>query len=184
MFRRITAALLVVALAGLMPASVEAKKTKKPKGVEVVLQMNWQGDCAGSGYLAAETIPNPDDCALFFPGLGDTYSFHDIEGTAFKLNAKKGMTVDFSLSSVVTVAADFEAVLNGTVGGKDVTIASATDQMTSVVDEEIHFDLEPDKKLHKKKVSSLNLTITWTNGVTYSSIDFNAGAPVVMYGYK
>jgi hypothetical protein len=149
--------------------------------------MNWAGDCAGSGYLALVATPNPDDCALYFPGLGDSYSFPGSEGTPFALDATKPIAVDFVLAHRVTVAADFEAVLTGTINGEMTPIASGTQTIVAGVaglPTPVHFDLEPDAALNNATVTGLNLTINWTNGLTYSSIDFDSGATLIMNGFK
>jgi hypothetical protein len=181
---------LALALAGLIAAPVDAKRRRKPRKLRpkvVTYQMNWGGDCAGGGYLGLETVPNPDSCALYFPELGNSYSFPATEALGFKLNAKKTVTVDFTLNHVASVAADFEAVLEGTVNGKTKEFASQTQTITAATNAQatpVHFDLDPADTLHKGKVSALYLTVSWTNGVTYSTINFDAGAPVVVHGYK
>jgi hypothetical protein len=189
MVRRITALILVAALAGLVVSPAEAKKKKKkaPAPVAITYYMNWMGDCAGGGYLALVATPNPDDCALYFPGLGETYSFPGSEGTPFALDATKPITVDFQLITVVTAAAEFEAVLTGTINGEEKPIASATQTViagTSAARVPLHFDLEPDAALNNAQITGLNLTINWTSGVTYSTIDFDSGATMVVNGLK
>lgn len=187
MIRRVTAMVLAVALVGLISAPVSAK----PKPTTAVYYLNWQGDCAGTGYLGTKIVPNADDCALFFPGLMSPapsayggFTFPGYEIGTFKLNAKKPITVDFKLSNVGSVAADFVATVDGTVNGKDVTFGSATQQVTSPVSEDLHFELDPDDALDKGKVTNLSVTIDWTGGLTYSQIDFSSGAPVAFGAYK
>jgi hypothetical protein len=186
MNRRMVALLLVLAVAGAMASPVEAKKKRKskPKPVVVTYNMAWVSGCGGSGYLTLKGTPSPDPCALYFPELGNSYSFPAIDGKPFKLNAKKPITVDFTLSTVAHVQAEFEAVLDADVSGKSKTIASATQTVTGQGDTAMHFDLEPDAALDKGKIDNLNLTISWTNGVAYSQINFEAGAPVVINGFK
>jgi len=190
MIRRATAVVLTLALAGLISAPVAAKP-KQPKPTNLTYYLNWSGDCAGSGYLADKITPNPDACALYFPGLmapqpspWGGYEFPAYKFSAFKLNAKKPITVDFTLSNIGSVAADFVVSVNGTVNGKEVTIGSATQQVTSPVSEALHFELDPADELDKGKVTYLSVSIIWTGGVTYSQIDFDAGAPVAIAGYK
>ena len=185
--RKIGIVALVVALAGLVVSPVEAKKRKKAVPVQVTYYMNWFGDCAGSGVLGLETVPNPDACALYFPGLGDSFSFPGSEGFPFALDVSKPITVDFSLSTVVTVAADFEVVLEGTIGDEDKVIASGTQTVLAATNANppaVHYDLEPDAALDKAQITHLTLTISWTNGATYSTIDFDAAPNLVINGFK
>ena len=190
MIRRTIAVVLALALAGLISAPVTAKP-KQPKPTNITYYLNWQGDCAGSGYLADKITPNPDACALYFPGLMQPapspwggYEFPAYEFSPFQLNAKEPITVDLTLNNIGSAAADFVVTLDGTVSGKDVTLGSATQQLTSPVSETLHFELDPDDKLDKGKVTYLTVSVMWTGGVTYSQIDFDAGAPVAIAGYK
>jgi hypothetical protein len=187
MARRMTALVLIVALAGLIASPVEAKKKRKPAPVAVTYYLNWLGDCAGSGFMALEPAPNPDSCALFFPGLGDTYSFPGSEGLPFALDATEPITVDFGLGTVASVAAEFEAVLSGTVDGEDKQIASGTQTVVAAGPgtTPVHFDLEADPALDNTSVTALTLTINWTGGVTYSSMQLEeGGANMVIHGIK
>ncbi len=165
---------LVALLTIAVPGSAVAKK-KPAAPTEITYFLNWGGDCAGSGYLALAPASNDGACALFFPGLGDTYSFGGKEGMPFTLDASKTITLDFMLSQVVTAAADFQVVLEGTIGGKTKEIASGTQTVlvgTPAMAQAMHYDLEPDASLDKQKVTSLTLTVTWAGGVTYSQMDF------------
>lgn len=192
MIRRVTALALTLALAGLIPAPASAKAAKaQSKPTNLVYYLNWAGDCAGSGFLAPQLRANPDSCALYFPGLMNPapslyggHVFPAIKLRAFDLNADKPITVDFRLSNVSSVAADFVVTVDGTIDGKDVTIGSATQQVTSPVAEDLHFEIDPAAELDEGRVTGLSVSIDWTGGVTYSSIDIDAGAPVVIAGYK
>ncbi|HYI46441.1 MAG TPA: hypothetical protein VE174_13370 [Actinomycetota bacterium] len=65
------------------------------------------------------------------------------------------------------------------------TVGSETQQLTAAAGGgELHFELDADDKLDKGKVTALSVSIVWTGGVTYSSIDFDTGAPVTIDGYK
>ena len=183
MIRRITALILVVAIAGLVVGPADAKKKKKPAPVSITYHMNWGGDCAGSGYLALAPAPNPDSCALYFPGLGDSHSFPSSEGTPFALDATKSIPVDFVLSHAASAQATFEAVLTGTIKGESTPIASANQTILvgiSGMPTPVHFDLEPDAALNNSVLTGLSLTISWTDGFSYSTIDFDAGATVII----
>lgn len=171
MVRRLTAVVAAVALAALAVAPADAA-AKTKKAAPKTYYLNWAGDCSGSGYLSLKPVPNPDDCALFFPQLGDTHFFAGSEGMPFALDATKTIPVDFNLSTVASAAAEFEALLTATVGGAQVDVASATTsvQVAGPGATPVHFDLEPDPALHRAKVSSLTLTIRWTSGFTYSSM--------------
>jgi hypothetical protein len=187
MARKVASLFVIVALIGLIAAPVEAKKKRKPSPVAITYHLNWMGDCAGSGYLSLTATPNEGQCALYFPGLGDSYGFAGSEGTPFFLDATKAIPVDFVLIHVASVAADFEVVLEGTINGESTPIASGTQTVvagSTVTPTPLHYDLEPDASLDKAKVTGLSLTINWTNGVTYSQIDFDAGATMVINGLK
>ncbi len=191
MLRKITAVALVVALAGLISSPVQAKKNKKkPSGsapIELTYYMNWFGDCAGSGYLALESTPNDASCALFFPGLGDTYAFGGAVEGPFTLDATKPITVDFVLSQVVSAAAEFEVDLRGTIKGESTDIASATQAITAATSLEstpLHYELQPEASLQGANVSDLTLTISWTSGATYSQMIFDSGTTMVVPGFK
>jgi hypothetical protein len=190
MIRRTVAVVLAVVLAGLISAPVGAKP-KGPKATTLVYYMNWAGDCAGSGFLAPKLEGNPDGCALYFPGLmppaPSLYGGHVFPALSlrpFKLNAKQPISVDFRLSNVSSVAADFVVTVEGTVNGKDVTIGSATQQVTSPVGVQLHFEVDPAAELDKGKVTGLSVSVDWTGGVTYSQIDFESGPSVTIPGYK
>jgi hypothetical protein len=189
MSRRTTAVLAAVAAAALLvaPADAVAKKKGKPRPVTLTQYLNWGGDCAGAGFLSLKHIPNPDSCALYFPGLADTYFFGGAEGLPMALDATRPVTVDFTLSNVATAAADFEAVLSATVAGDQVELASASVNVPVAPGGSVpvHFDLEPSADFDKATVTGLNLQITWSGGVTYSSIDLDSGtARMVVRGFK
>ena len=186
MSRKVASVVLIAFLVSVVAAPVEAKKKDKP--APSTYYLNWGGDCAGAGFLSLTPQPNPDSCALFFPGLGDSYSFFGSEGTPLTLDAGKTVTVDFVLNQVASVAADFDVVLEGTVNGKSKEIASGTQTVlagTTVTPASVHYDLEPDASLDKAKISDLRLTVTWSNGVTYSTMDLESGsATLVINGGK
>lgn len=184
MGRRTSALILAMALSGVIVVPLEGQ-AKKPSGL--TFYMNWFGDCAGSGYLALKSVPNPDDCALYFPGLGDTYSFPGSAGLPVKLDATHPITLDFVLTHVAHVAADFEVALTGTVDGEEAEIASGIQTVLAAGPgaTPLHYELEPDAALDDELISSLDLNVSWTNGVTYSSIDLQSGtAFVVIHGQK
>lgn len=189
MLRRITALLLVVALAGLVAGPVQAKK-KKPKApvpVAVTYYINWAGDCAGSGFLSVTSTPNPDACALFFPELGNSFAFPASDGLPFVLDATKAMTVDFELSHALTVAGEYEVIVTGTVAGQDAEVARGTATVAAAAEEStpMHFDLQPDAALDKAEVSALTLTINWSGGMSYSTIALEDGtATMVVNAYR
>lgn len=186
MSRKTMAILAVGAVVGLLvnPAGAAAKKRLRPMTMTQFL--NWGGDCAGSGYLALSHVPNPESCALYFPELTSQHYFGGSEGMPFVLDADQKVTVDFDLNSVVTAAAEFEAVLSATVDDDQVDVASATVAVqVANGSTPVHFDLEPAPALDNAKVSGLNLTIAWSDGVTYSTIDLDSGtAQMVVRGFK
>lgn len=186
MSRKIMAVLAVSVLAGCVLNPVDAAAKRRARPVVMTQFLNWGGDCAGSGYLALSHVPNPDSCALYFPELGSEYYFAGGEGMPFTLDSDEKVTLDFDLNSVVTAAAEFEAALSATAGGEQVEVASATTTVqVGNGATAVHFDLEPAAELDDARLSGLNLTITWTDGVTYSSIDLESGsARLVLHGLK
>lgn len=178
-----TGVVAAVAAAGLLIAPAGAKPKTKESAAGTKYYLNWGGDCGGSGYLALEHVSNPDACALFFPELGSSYYFGGSDGMPFALDADRTITVDFNLATVVTAAAEFEAVLSATVGRRQVEVASATATVLAagpVGGSPVHFDLEPSPGLDEAKVAALNLTISWTDGVTYSSMDLESGTATMV----
>jgi hypothetical protein len=184
MFRRLAAVVMVVALAGLIAAPADAKK----KSPELTFYMGWYGDCAGAGLLSITRPETPESpCALYFPTLGDSHAFGGSEGMPFSLDATRPVVVDVTLSHVASAAADFEVVVEGTIKGKDRVIASGSQTVVAgafVQATPLHFELEADPALNKGKISYLTVTISWTNGVTYSQIDFSQPATVVLGGTR
>lgn len=178
MSRRITGLLLVALVAGLVATPVQAKKAAGP----ATYYISWAGDCAGSGYLATASSPNPDACALYFPGLGDSHSFAAVAGLPLVLDARKAILVDFSLGHVASVAADFDVTLTGEVDGKDVEIATDTASVVAAGpgSTPVHVDLDPDDSLVKGKVTRLILTVTWSGGATYSQMELEEGTATVV----
>jgi hypothetical protein len=186
--RKITALILIAALTGLITSPVEAKKKKKkPVAVTSTQYLNWLGNCSGSGYLSLEPVVNDESCALFFPGVVNTYDFPGSDGLPLSLNAKEPIAVDFSLRTGASVAAEFEVEITGAVNGEEVLIASGT-QTVLVAGPgfiPVHYDLEPDAALDKARITALTVTVTWTGGATYSKIDFDTTtASAVIHGFK
>ena len=178
MSRKATALVLAALVAGLVAGPVQAKKAVPAS----TYYISWAGDCTGVGYLADKPSPNPDACALFFPELGSSYSFGAIDGLPVVLDARKPIPVDFSLSHVASVAATFDVTLSGEVDGKDAEIGAGTATVTASGpgSTPVHLDLEPDPSLHKGKVTRLTLTVTWSDGVTYSQMELEEGNATVV----
>ncbi|MDQ3952368.1 MAG: hypothetical protein M3279_05315 [Actinomycetota bacterium] len=182
MGRKVFTALLVVSLAGGIAPAAEAKKKARPR--PLTYYMNWVGDCSGSGLLAVKFVANPDDCALFFPGLASEHVFVGPAASPFRLDASREVAVDFELTHVAQVAAEFEVELTAVVGGDTKTVATGTQTIlaASVGRTPVHYDLEPDKALDGKTLEGLSLTVSWTSGVSYSSIDLQNGSGAVVLG--
>jgi hypothetical protein len=181
MSRKVASVVLIALLVSVIAGPVEAKKRRKP--APITYYLNWGGDCAGTGFLSLRSQPNEESCALFFPGLGDSYAFYGIEGTPFALDTSKVITLDFELNQVASVAADFEVLLEGTISGKSKEIASGTQTVSvgaSGMPAAVHYDLEPDGSLNGAKITDLRLTVTWTNGVTYSTMDLESGSATLV----
>ena len=164
------------------------KKVKKPIPVTSTQFLAWEGDCTGSGILAAAASPNPDHCALFFPELGSTYKFSSTGPTAFKLDGAKPIKVDFSLFHEATVAADFKVDVTATVAGKEMTVATGTVTITAAQPESstpMHYEMKPDAAANGQVLSNVAVTVTWENGVSFSTMELEGGdAPVVIHGFK
>ena len=188
MYRRFVAVVAVIAVAGLLVApAADAKKAKK-KSVELTHYFDWYGDCTGSGFLNRSTPKaNEDACALFFPGLGDTYTFTALQGKPFTLDATKPVVIHVAMSHAATAAAEFEVVLTGNIKGQNKVIASGTQTVTSgsfVQDAPLHYELKADSALHKAKMTSLSATLTWKSGVSYSQVDFSGPSTIVLNEIK
>lgn len=176
----------LIAGATVMPVAA-AKKKKQPKPIAVTYHLNWFGDCEGGGYLSAEAVPNPDNCALFFPGIVDTYSFPASEGSAFSLDATQPITVDFDLSSAASAATEYEVVVTATIAGEEKQIASGTQMVLAAAYgiTPVHYELEPDAAFDKATVATLTATVSWVSGMTYSKIDLDSGtATITTHGFK
>ena len=182
MGRKLFTALLVASLAGGVAPAVEAKKRARPR--PLMYYMNWVGDCSGSGLLAAKFVANPDDCALFVPGLRSEHVFVGPVATPFRLDASREVTVDFELTHVAQVAAEFEVELTATVDGDTKTVATGAQTIVAagIGRTLLHYDLEPDPALDGRTLEGLSLTVTWTSGVSYSSIDLQNGSGAVVIG--
>lgn len=182
MGRKVLVALLVASLTGGISPAVEAKKKARPR--PLLYYMNWIGDCAGSGSLAAKFVANPDDCALFFPGLGSEHVFVGPAASPFTLDASREAVVDFELTHVAQVAAEFEVELTAMVDGEAKTIATGTQTILAAGPGRtpVHYDLEPDPAFDGATLDSLSLTVAWTSGVSYSSIDLQNGSGAVVVG--
>ncbi len=182
MGRKTFAVLLAVSLVGGFGSAVEAKR--KTRARPITYWMNWIGDCSGYGLLAATFQANPDDCALFFPGLGTEHAFVGPAGADITLDASREVVVDFELTHVAQVAAEFEVELTAFVDGEEQTIASGTQTVLAagVGRTPLHYELEADPALDRKVLESVTLTVAWTSGVSYSSIDLQNGSGAVVLG--
>ena len=195
MTRRITALLVVLVLAGLVVSPADAakkkkkKKVKKPIAVTSTQYLAWEGgaECAGGPILAPVPTPNAEACALFGPELATSIEFASAGPTAFKLDAAKPITVDFSLFHVASVAADFTVDVTATVDGKEMTLATGTENIMAAANEStpLHYELKPDAAANGKVLTNLAVTITWASGATFSQMEIDAGdSPVVLHGFK
>lgn len=183
--RKILTTVVVLALMGPGTGAVASKPRAKPR--PVTYYMNWFGDCAGGGYLSLKAVPNPDDCALFFPGLGSSHAFRGSAGLPLVLDASQKVVVDFELIHVAQVAADFEVVVTAAIDGEETEVARGVQTLLAagVGRTALHYELEPDAALDGAALESLTATVNWTNGVSYSSIDLQSDtARVVLEGRK
>jgi hypothetical protein len=187
MSRKLVHLLLGLALVGLIAGPVEAGK-KRGSPAPITYFMNWDGGCDAGGYLSLTPAPNPDGCAQFFPGFEPSHTFRATGQAPFVLDATKAISVDFELDHIVTGAAEFEVVLEATIGKRTEVIASGSQAVTAATAMEptaVHLELEPDAGLHLDKLSYLIATVTWTDGATWSVIDMeNGNASVVFNGAK
>lgn len=174
MNRKILTTVLVLTLAVSGTGAVAAKSRAKPR--PVTYYMNWFGDCTGGGYLALKSVPNPDDCALFFPGLGSSHAFRGGAGMPLVLDAASKVVVDFELVHIAHVAADYEVVVTASVGGEDVEVARGVQTLLAkgVGRTALHYELDPDPALDGAALESLTATVNWINGVSYASMDLQS----------
>ena len=181
--------LAAVAAAAALVAPVDA--LAKPQGrlrpAVLTQYLNWGGDCGGGGFLSRQHTPNPDSCALYYH-LRTTNSFGGSEGFPILLDARRPVVVDFSMFTIATAAADFDVILSGTVGGKQVEIGSATHSVTASAlgYTSVRLELQPPAELDLAKVTALNLEVSWrTNGFTISEMDLDSGfSKLVVRGFK
>lgn len=177
---KLTTILLVTVLVVGMGTPSEARNRKHAKPATTVLYLNWLGDCTGSGFLDTKPTMNSGACALYFPGAGgvggSSYDFPAAGGVPFELDAARDLSLDIELQNVASVAATFDVVVNGSIDGDDKEIASGSQTVTAPAGAaSVHLDLPPDKALDGAVVNKLDLTVTWSGGVTYSSIDIESG---------
>lgn len=180
MTRKVMALLLVLTVAGAVAAPASAKR-KPPKPAPATYYLNWLGDCSGAGFLSLKPEPNPDGCALFFPELGSSHSFGAVDGLPLTL-AATDIAVDFELRHVATVAGEFQVDLTATVGGEQVTVGTATASVVAagLGRTALHFDLAPDAALQGAKLETMTLTVSWTDGVSYSSVAVEEGTATMV----
>jgi hypothetical protein len=44
----------------------------------------------------------------------------------------------------------------------------------------VHVELDPEDSLHKAKLTALTLTVTWSDGVTYSQMELEEGGATLV----
>jgi hypothetical protein len=146
--------------------------------------MNWDGGCDGGGYLSLKAVPNPAACSQYLPGTERSHTFRASGQAPFVLDATKPIAVDFTLDHIVSGAAEFEVTLEATIGNQTRVIASGAQAVTAETAWEptaFHYDLEPDVNLHLAKISYPSVTITWSDGATWSNIDMESGNATVAF---
>ena len=184
MSRKLAHLALIGALVGLIAGPAEAG-TNLESPAPVTYFMNWEGDCTdGGGYLSSAPKPNADSCAQYFPGLEPSHVFRATRQASFILDATKKISVAFNVDHVVSAAAEFEVVIEGTVGKDTKVIASGTQAATAETAWEpsvFRFGLEPDPGLHGAEISQASVTVTWTGGPSYSRIDLESGNAAVAF---
>jgi len=182
MFRRTAALILIFSVVILGSAPVSAKK--KRTSVPLTYFLNWQGDCAGGGFLSLESSDG-STCALYFNTQAEEHSFPAAEGLPLVLDAREQIPLDFELTTVYQVTAEFEATLTGSVKGERKTIATAAQTLEPQAggSTSVHFDLEPDPSLQNAKFTDLNLSIALKSGYSYCTLDTGTGT-LVVHGFK
>ena len=188
MSRKMVNLALVLALVGLIAGPVRAGKPRKSPA-PVTYFMNWDGGCDGGGYLSSAPAPNPDACAQYVPGDDPSHAFTGSRQARFIIDATKTISVDFEVDHIVSGAAEFEVVVEATIGkaaaGEEAkVIASGSQAVTAETGFEptaFHYELEPDADLHLAKASYLTVTIAWTDGATWSRLDMESGNASVTF---
>jgi hypothetical protein len=184
MSRKLAHVSLALAFVGLIAGPVEAGRNRRSPA-PVTYFMNWDGGCDGGGYLSLVAAPNADACAQYVPGTDTSHAFRASGQAPFVLDATKPISVDFEVDHIVSGAAEFEVVLEATIGGgHSKQIASGTQAVvaeTGVEPSAFHYEFEPDQGLHLAKVSYPIVTVTWTDGATWSRLDMESGNASVAF---
>ena len=188
MSRKLAHLALALALVALIAGPVQAGKNRRSPGPTTFF-LNWDGGCDGGGYLSSAPVPNPAACAQYFPVANLSHAFRATGQAPFILDATKTISVDFVLDHIVSGAAEFEVVVEATIGKatagtRSQVIASGTQAVTAETGFDpttFHYELEPDAALHLAKASYATVTITWTDGATWSTIDMESGNASVTF---
>lgn len=183
MSRKLAYLSLALAFVGLIAGPVEAGKNRRSP-VPITYFMNWDGGCDGGGYLSLTAAPNPGACAQYVPGTDTSHTFRASGQAPFILDATKPISVDFEVDHIVSGAAEFEVVLEATIGKDTMEIASGTQAVvveTGLEPTALHYEFKPDPSLHLAKVSYPVVTVTWTDGATWSTLDMESGNASVAF---
>lgn len=188
--------LVAVALVGGMVAGslvgAEAKKKKKPKLVAKtsVFFLRNLAECDLTAMTLSRTDGEDTDCYSPLNAAGSAAGYVDhvytaSDGVPFQLNAKKPLTGTITMRNGNSVGAGMAGVtltLTGETGGEEATIATWESEAFPIVPAAVHtleYEAEIDKKLNKKKFTSLTLTVTPTGATVglYGTVEHD-GPPV------
>jgi hypothetical protein len=187
MSRKLVHIALALALVGLIAEPAGAGKNRRSPA-PITYFMNWDGGCDGGGYLSSAPAPNPAACAQYVPTI-TSHAFRATGQAPFILDPAKTISVDFELDHIVSGAAEFEVVVEATIGKattgtRSRVIASGTQAVTAETGFEptvFHYELEPDAGPQLVKASYPIVTIKWTDGATWSQLDMESGNASVTF---
>lgn len=208
MRRTLAVALAIGLLAGALIGPAEAAKKKKKKKLvptEAQFFIHWDDDgaggCDGMQHMSLEDTEGDTGCSYVFQpaqevfvatGAADPLSnvWPASNGVPLVLDASKPITGEFSMRGNLAINASVEWVLSGMTGSGNVEIASGQTEtynsgptgVTGPVP--LTIEADADKKFHKKKFTSLELTTT-VRGVASGYVSReNPGSFIVVPSFK
>lgn len=208
MKRVLAVALAIGVLAGALVAPAQAakkKKKKKPVPIELQFFLHWDDDgaggCDGMQHMNLEDTEGDTGCSYVFQPAQElfiatgaseplSYAWPASDGVPFVLDASKAVTGEFHMRGNAAFNASVDWTLSGMSGGSSVEIAAgSTDTYNGAASGTtgptlLTIEADVDKKLHKKKFTSLQLTTT-VRGVASAYVGLeNPGSFIVVPALK